>query len=330
MPISELTGAVVYWMDLTGIFAFALAGAFLAVRKDFNIFAAVILAEVAGLGGGLLRDLVIGVTPVAFTDPGYYLPPIAAALIVFLSSRVHRHVRIVTVVTVFDTAALALFSVTGTMKAFGHDFGPVAALTLGVASAVGGGVLCSVLAIEVPALLRSEQDLYILPALAGAGVAAVLDAVGVLNGATASGVAVGAFGLGRLAGRYRWRTPRARVWRNPFSGMRHQRVPVRRLAIASWMEEVGSWAEEVGSWTDQGEPPTTLLPALTTAPHGTAASASDGTPPDGTLTSALHGTAASASDGTPPDGTLTSALHGTAAPISRVNPAMQVHACGER
>ncbi|MGW2964115.1 trimeric intracellular cation channel family protein, partial [Streptomyces sp. NPDC001220] len=59
MQIEELTGAVQYVMDLFGIFAFALSGAFLAVRKDFDIFGAVILSEAAGLGGGLFRDLVL-------------------------------------------------------------------------------------------------------------------------------------------------------------------------------------------------------------------------------------------------------------------------------
>lgn len=63
MPIAELSGAVQYVMDLLGIFAFALSGAFLAVRKDFDIFGTVILSEAAGLGGGVFRDLVLGVTP---------------------------------------------------------------------------------------------------------------------------------------------------------------------------------------------------------------------------------------------------------------------------
>jgi uncharacterized membrane protein YeiH len=244
MPINELTGAVEYWMDLIGIFAFALSGAFLAVRKDFDIFGTVILAEAAGLGGGLFRDLVIGVTPVAFTDLGYYLAPVAAALVVFFSSRIHRHVRLFTVFDVFDTAALALFSITGTIKALSHGFGLVAAMTLGVASAVGGGVLSSVLAIEVPALLRWDQDLYILPALTGAGTAALLNAGGVLNGVTASGAAVLAFTLRLLALRYHWHAPRAYVWRNPFSGMRHQPAPpVPGPVTDSWPSPVRGTAD---------------------------------------------------------------------------------------
>jgi hypothetical protein len=68
-------------------------------------------------------------------------------------------------------------------------------MTLGVASAVGGGVLSSVLAIEVPALLRWDQDLYILPALVGAGTVALLNAAGILNGVTAAGAAALALGL---------------------------------------------------------------------------------------------------------------------------------------
>jgi uncharacterized membrane protein YeiH len=239
MPTNELTGAVEYWMDLIGIFAFALSGAFLAVRKDFDIFGTVILAEAAGLGGGLFRDLVIGVTPVAFTDLGYYLTPVTAALIVFFSSRVHRHGGFFNVFDVFDTAALALFGITGTIKALSYGFGLPAAMALGVAGAVGGGVLSSVLAIEVPALFRWEQDLYILPALAGAGAAALLNAAGMLNGVTAAGAAALAFGLRLLALRYRWHTPRAYVWRNPFSGMRHQQAPAQPgPATASWPSPV--------------------------------------------------------------------------------------------
>ncbi|WP_329240159.1 TRIC cation channel family protein [Actinoallomurus sp. NBC_01490] len=64
-------GSVQYSMDLIGIFAFALSGAFLPVRKDFDVFRTVILAEVAGPGDGLFRDLVLGIRPVAFTDVGY-------------------------------------------------------------------------------------------------------------------------------------------------------------------------------------------------------------------------------------------------------------------
>lgn len=225
MPLTTFASSVQYSMELLGIFAFALSGAFLAVRKDFDVFGTVILAEAAGLGGGLFRDLVLGVRPVAFTDIGYYSAPVLAATIVFFSSRIHRHVRLSYVFETCDMAALALFGVTGTVKAFAHGFSTFPAITLGLASAVGGGVLCSVLAVEVPALFRWSRDLYILPALTGAGTVALIHLTGTLNGITAMASAAFAIGLRLISLNFGWHTPRAYVWRNPFSGMRQQDVP---------------------------------------------------------------------------------------------------------
>ncbi|WP_328773031.1 trimeric intracellular cation channel family protein [Streptomyces sp. NBC_00286] len=227
MPIDELSGAVQYAMDLLGIFAFALSGAFLAVRKDFDIFGTVILSEAAGLGGGLFRDMVLGVTPVAFTDLGYFFTPCAAAAIVYFGHRlVHDDkVREGRLFDASDAAALGLFSVTGTVKALDHGFNIPAAVTLGCASAFGGGVLASLLALEMPTLLRWNHDLYALPTLAGATSTALLHHTGLLNVGTAIGTALFAFGLRLLALRYNWRTPRSNFWRNPFAGMRQQPPP---------------------------------------------------------------------------------------------------------
>jgi uncharacterized membrane protein YeiH len=225
MPLTTFASSVQYLMDLMGIFAFALSGAFLAVRKDFDVFGTVILAEAAGLGGGLFRDLVLEVRPVAFTDIGYYSAPVVAATMVFFSSRIHRQARLSYVFETCDMAALALFSVTGTVKALTHGFATFPAITLGLASAVGGGALSSVLASEVPALFQWSRDLYILPALTGSGMVALIHLTGALNGITAMAAAVSAIGLRLISLYFGWHTPRAYVWRNPFSGMRQQDVP---------------------------------------------------------------------------------------------------------
>lgn len=232
MPIAELSGAVQYVMDLLGIFAFALSGAFLAVRKDFDIFGTVILSEAAGLGGGLFRDLVLQVTPVAFTDLGYFFTPCAAAAIVYFGHRLRHDDKAdqSRLFDISDAAALGLFSVTGTIKALAHGLNIPAAVTLGSASAVGGGVLAHLLALEQPMLLRWNRDLYALPALAGAISAALLYSTGLLNVGTAIGTSLFAFGLRLLALRYNWRTPRARFWRNPFAGLRQQLPTVKPAA----------------------------------------------------------------------------------------------------
>lgn len=227
MPIEELSGAVQYVMDLIGIFAFALSGAFLAVRKDFDIFGTVILSEAAGLGGGLFRDLVLGITPVAFTDLGYFFTPCVAALIVYFGYRLRHDQRVYEgkPFDISDAAALGLFSVTGTIKALSHGLNSPAAVTLGSASAVGGGVLASLLALEQPALLRWNRDLYALPAFVGATSVAMLYDSALLNVGTAIGASLFAFVLRLLALRYSWRTPRSQFWRNPFAGMRQQPPP---------------------------------------------------------------------------------------------------------
>jgi uncharacterized membrane protein YeiH len=225
MATGDLWQTIQYFMDLVGIFAFALSGALLAVSKDFNIFGAILLAEAAGLGGGVFRDLVIRVTPVAFTDVGYYLAPLVAALIIFFTARAHRGEALFRAYDLLDASALALFSVTGTTKALSFGLNLLAGTTLGVGSAVGGGILANVIANELPTALRWNRDLYVLPALVGAGAIALLSATGGLNVVTAGAAAIVAFAIRLLALRYRWHTLRAYVWRNPFAGMRQVPAP---------------------------------------------------------------------------------------------------------
>ncbi|GHF50028.1 UPF0126 membrane protein [Streptomyces mashuensis] len=195
-------------LDLAGIFVFAISGALLGVRKNFDVFGMAVLAEVTALGGGLFRDLIIGaVPPAAFTDLGYFLTPLLATVIVFF---LHPEVeRITKAVNVFDAAGLGLFCVAGTVKAYDHGLGLTFAATLGLATAVGGGVLRDVLAHEVPSLLRWDRDLYAVPAMVGSTMAALLIRYGELNAQTSMVPALTAFALRLMAMRYHWRAPRA-------------------------------------------------------------------------------------------------------------------------
>lgn len=200
--------SVLHTLDLIGIFVFAISGALLAVRKNFDIFGIAVLAEVTALGGGLFRDLVIGaVPPAAFTDLGYFITPLFAAVLVFF---LHPHVeRIQAGVNVFDAAGLGLFCVVGTTKAYDYGLGLTASACLGLATAVGGGVLRDVLANEVPSLLRWDRDLYAVPAIVGATLTVLCLRLDVLNAVTSTVAVVTAFVLRLLAMRYHWRAPRA-------------------------------------------------------------------------------------------------------------------------
>ncbi|MFF1545146.1 trimeric intracellular cation channel family protein [Streptomyces sp. NPDC058291] len=200
--------SVQHTLDLIGIFVFAISGALLAVRKNFDVFGIAMLAEVTALGGGVFRDLVIGaVPPAAFTDLGYFLTPLLAALlVVFLHPQVER---IQLGVNVFDAAGLGLFCVTGTTKAYDYGLNLTASAALGLATAVGGGVLRDVLANEVPSLLRWDRDLYAVPAMAGAAMVALCIRYGMLTPLASGAAALTAFVLRLLAMRFHWRAPRA-------------------------------------------------------------------------------------------------------------------------
>jgi uncharacterized membrane protein YeiH len=200
--------SVLHTLDLIGIFVFAISGALLAVRKNFDVFGIAVLAEVTALGGGLFRDLVIGaVPPAAFTDLGYFVTPLLATGLVFF---LHPHVeRIQTGVNVFDAAGLGLFCVVGTVKAHDYGLGLTASACLGLTTAVGGGVLRDVLANEVPSLLRWDRDLYAVPAVVGATMVALCIRFDALTPFTSVLAVITAFVLRLCAMRYHWRAPRA-------------------------------------------------------------------------------------------------------------------------
>ena len=158
-------------LDLVGIFVFALSGGLVAVRKELDIFGVLVLAGITGLGGGFLRDVLIGaLPPAALADWRYLLVPVAAGLVTFwFHPALGRRERLV---NVFDAAGLGLFCVTGALKALAFGLGPVPAALMGMLTGIGGGMLRDVLAGRVPVIFRGE--LYGTPALAGATVAVLL------------------------------------------------------------------------------------------------------------------------------------------------------------
>ncbi|GGV60973.1 UPF0126 membrane protein [Streptomyces longisporoflavus] len=200
--------SVQHALDIVGIFVFAISGALLAVRKNFDVFGIVVLAEVTALGGGIFRDVVIGaVPPAAFVDLGYFITPLfAAALVFFLHPEVERTQL---AVNVFDAAGLGLFCVTGTTKAYDYGLGLTASAALGLATAVGGGVLRDIIANEVPSLVRWDRDLYAVPAIVGSAMVACCINYDMLNAYTSGLAVITTFVLRLLALRFHWRAPRA-------------------------------------------------------------------------------------------------------------------------
>ena len=210
MPPPLLDPGLQLAFELVGIVAFAVSGALLAIRKDFDIVGIVLLAGITALGGGVVRDVLIGATPpVAFTHLGYFLMPVGAAAVAFFAHRVVE--RLTTAVLVFDAAGLGVFCVLGTLKALDHGLRPLPAAALGVVTGVGGGLLRDVLAREIPALVRPDTELYAVPAVAGTLAVAALWELDLRGPWTAAGAVAFIFAFRLLAMARHWHAPRA--WR---------------------------------------------------------------------------------------------------------------------
>lgn len=196
-------------LDLTGVLVFALSGASLAARKRFDVVGILVLAMATGLGGGILRDVILGdLPPVAFRNQVYLAAPIIATLVVLVGHHVVE--KMWRPVLVFDAAGLGLFSVVGTAKALDHGLAVLPSVLLGTTTAIGGGVLRDVLAREVPSVFKPDTALYAIPAALGAAATATAWSLDALGAVAAIGIVVSVVLVRLLAMLRGWRAPTAR------------------------------------------------------------------------------------------------------------------------
>ena len=157
------TSTLLLVLDIVGIAVFASSGALVGVEKKLDLFGVVFLAVGTGLGGGFMRDALLGATPAAaLTDWRYITTPLVVGLLVFF---VHPAVaKFARVLLLVDAAGLGLFAVAGARKAIDFGVGPVGACGVGMLTAIGGGIIRDVLVREIPTVLHRE--IYATAALA--------------------------------------------------------------------------------------------------------------------------------------------------------------------
>ena len=193
-------------LDLAGTFVFALDGALVALRvARLDIVGTITLGMVTAIGGGIIRDLLIGaVPPATFSDWRYLAVATAGGLIAFLLG--NRLERLSSPITVLDAAGLSLFAVTGASKALAFGLGAGQAIILGAITAVGGGTLRDVLVRRVPAVLQS--GLYAIPALIGAAITVATISWGVFGPVAAVAAAATCLVIRMIGVRYGLNAPR--------------------------------------------------------------------------------------------------------------------------
>lgn len=201
-------------LDYAGVAVFAATGALAASRKQLDIIGFVFLAAVTGIGGGTLRDVILGQAPVFWiVNPGYIVVTAAVAVAVFFSAHlVESRYRLL---LWLDAIGLAAYSVLGAAKGLAATASPTVAIVTGVMTATFGGILRDMLAGEPSVLLRPE--IYVTAALTGAAVFTVAGEFGVPELLAAPVAFVSALAVRGGALRLGWTFPtyRSRPGRNP-------------------------------------------------------------------------------------------------------------------
>ncbi|MBQ8291994.1 MAG: trimeric intracellular cation channel family protein [Clostridia bacterium] len=209
---------ILHILEIIGTVAFAVSGAFVAVNARLDIFGVLFIGCITAVGGGIMRDILIGVTPPAvFSNVYILLVAAVTSLAVFLIAYVYRkkfnavREKVEHVNTFFDAVGLAAFSVMGTEIAFVHGISGNAVLTvtLGMLTGVGGGIFRDILTDTTPYIFK--KHVYALASIGGAALYYVLRLF--VRGALLPTLAGMAFVIviRILAAKYRWSLPKIRL-----------------------------------------------------------------------------------------------------------------------
>lgn len=151
----------IYFLDLVGIFAFSAYGTFVGIKKKLDIFGVFICAFLTALGGGTLRELILGNIPFYFYDNNYLLIILAGILFSIIFYKVFHKIN--KYMLIIDAVGLSTFALIGASKAAELSLGAFAIITLATVNAVGGGLIRDIVVREVPQILY--KDFYASPAV---------------------------------------------------------------------------------------------------------------------------------------------------------------------
>ena len=158
-----------YYFNLFGVVMFAISGALAASDKNMykDLFGVSFTAFATAVGGGTLRDIILGAHPIAWVADNNYLIAITAGIVLMIIFR-KLLVKIPKILLVFDTIGIAIYTIIGMEKALALDVAPLAAVVMGLFTAVMGGVIRDTLINEIPQIFRKE--IYATACIAGAAV----------------------------------------------------------------------------------------------------------------------------------------------------------------
>ena len=203
-------------LELIGAAAFAISGAMAAIKRKADIFGVVFLGVITALGGGVIRDVLIGqLPPKMFISYAYLLASLLVSLIVFFDAYIRREKyfankdKLSEINNIFDAVGLAVFTISGMNTAMGVSDNVILILTLGVITGVGGGMLRDMMTNTMPKVLRKR--VYAVASLIGGALYYVLHLIGVNDILSAVIGMVTIFVLRVLATVYKWNLPSVKL-----------------------------------------------------------------------------------------------------------------------
>ena len=148
--------SLIYYLDIAGTFAFAVSGALVASKKEFDLFGVIIIAFVTAVGGGMLRDILINSHPINWMGDLNYIWTILIIAVFFTFLFKSKIVGLRKSMFLFDTVGIGVFTLLGVQKGILLGLPEFVAIVMGMVSAVFGGVLRDVLTNEVPLIFKKE------------------------------------------------------------------------------------------------------------------------------------------------------------------------------
>jgi len=196
---------LIYYFDLIGTFVFAISGVLTASEKKFDVFGASVIAFVTAIGGGTLRDILIGDSPVGWIKDLNYLYIIIIAIVVSLLFK-KRVIQLRNTLFLFDTVGIGVFTIIGVQKSLNFGISPIIAVMMGTISAVFGGVIRDILTNETPLIFRKE--IYATPCILGGVIYLILLHFNINIQLVSFMTAVLIIGVRLLAVKKKWALPR--------------------------------------------------------------------------------------------------------------------------
>ena len=200
--IAPLSPGLIDWLDLFGIAVFAASGALAAAKRQQTLVTFAFFALVTGVGGGTVRDLLIGAPVFWVHDWTFPATCLGTALLVWITPARLWNAR---ALDWFDAIGIAIYSVFGAWKALSLGIPPLPAMMMGVITACVGGIIRDVLAGEPSILMKPE--IYVTAAALAAGMFVLLQVSGIPMLASAIASALAGFGLRAMAILHGWSIP---------------------------------------------------------------------------------------------------------------------------